>query len=512
MQEVIQTFRQSGIMAKQNSHTGRAIFREGVACFCLLALLLSASTVFASTPPPEGTEPEALEPVADHSHILPDLEWEKMHDPAPIAKVAPYPPLPPNAVMGQFSKTIDHYSSNPEVPEWLSPYLSMRLRGKGTLRAYGFARGDWSMASRRFQDIQFPQWVLPNDPKFLVGPKLVPVTTDNGFNYDLYAKTTRLGLEYFHQPSGLLEGGRTWARVETDFLNNQSDTSNSANQTSRPLLRLRLAYIGIGKGDWDLVVGQDWDIFSPLLPIVEQGTQMAYAGNTGDRRPCAYVNYDHAFGNGWRIQFQNGICLANGIDQADYNGDGQRGNSEYGLPGYQTRLGFVIPTDVEHQPVMFGVSGVMADDYVGTGVGLRQARTFPQRGIAADLRLPFTDRLTFQGEAYAGYNLNEFRAGIGQGINAIEGKVIQSAGGWGELVLRTCEFHRGSLGMGLDKADGSDVPEFGRTRNLVYWARSEFLLDPSVILGAEYYYWGTQWKGYNPGTASLVNLFAQMNF
>jgi hypothetical protein len=243
--------------------------------------------------------------------------------------------------MGQFSKTIDHYSNNPELPEWLSPYLSMRLRGKGTLRAYGFARGDWAMATRRFQDIQFPQWVLPNDPKFLVGPKLVPITTDNSFNYDLYAKTTRLGLEYFHQPSGLLEGGRAWARVETDFLNNQADTSNSANQTSRPLLRLRLAYVGIGKGDWDLVVGQDWDIFSPLLPIVEQGTQMAYAGNTGDRRPCAYVNYDHAFATGWRIQFQNGICLANGIDQADYNGDGQRGNSEYGVAYVKLRT-FVL--------------------------------------------------------------------------------------------------------------------------------------------------------------------------
>ena len=88
MREVIQTFRQSGIMAKQKSHTGRAIFREGVAWFCLLALLLSASTVFASTPPAGGTEPETLEPVADHSQILPDLEWEKLHDPAPIAKVA----------------------------------------------------------------------------------------------------------------------------------------------------------------------------------------------------------------------------------------------------------------------------------------------------------------------------------------------------------------------------------------------------------------------------------------
>ena len=499
-------------MARRHFHWCGVWLRGVIASLCVSGLFLTQVIAQAPTDP-EGIErPATAELVTDHAPLLPDLTWEKLRDPAPLSTVAPYPPLPPNAVMGQFAKTIDQYSNNPELPEWMAPYVSMRLRGKGTLRAYGFARGDWSMATRRFQDIQFPQWVLPKDPKYVTGPKLVPVTVDNSFNYDLYAKTTRLGLEYFHQPSGLLEGGRAWARVETDFLNNQGDTSNTSNQTSRPLLRLRLAYFGIGKGDWDFVIGQDWDIFSPLLPIVQQGTQMAYGGNTGDRRPCATINYDHAFAAGWRVQVQNGICLANGIDQADYNGDGQRGNSEYGLPGFQTRLGFVLPTDVDRQPAMFGVSAVMADDYTGTGVGYRQARTFPQRGIAADLRLPFNQWLTFQGEAYAGYNLNEFRAGIGQGINAVDGKVIQSSGGWGELVFRTCEYHRGSLGMGVDKADGSDVPEFGRTRNLAYWVRNELLLDPGIILGAEYYHWETQWKGYLPGTASLVNLFAQMNF
>jgi hypothetical protein len=33
-----------------------------------------------------------------------------------------------------------------------------------------------------------------------------------------------------------------------------------------------------------------------------------------------------------------------------------------------------------------------------------------------------------------------------------------------------------------------------------------------VVLGLEYYYWMTQWKGFNGGTASLVQLYLQANF
>ena len=465
---------------------------------------------------------DAQQKPAEENPILPQSEdynkyWSEsaFEKPAKLESTgrgAPYPPFPPNAVMGQYSKTIDHYSNNPDLPEWLAPYTSVRLRGKGTLRLYGFAREDWSMATRRFQEIQFPQWVLPQDSAYHSANSKDPITVDDNFNYDLFAKVTRLGAEYFHKPDGLLEGGRAWARVEVDFLNNQSDTSDPTNQPSRPLLRLRLAHLGIGKGDWDLVMGQDWDLFSPLIPTVMQGTQMAYAGNTGDRRPSAYVSYDHDFGEGIRIQVQNGISLANAIDIADYNSDGQRGNSDYGLPGYQTRLGIVVPTEVDKQPLMIGISAVMADTHEAVGQGKRQALTFPQRGIAGDLRLPLNEYMVFQGEAYTGYDLNEWRGGVGQGINLEEGKVIQAAGGWWEIVTRTCEYHRFAVGMGVDKANGGDVPLHGRTRNLVSWARNEFMPGSGIVFGCEYFLWSTQYNGYEPGKASLINLFSQLNF
>ena len=502
---------------------GYKVLVQAIGFLCLGVVLFSGRSMAESPPiPSEATNPTPIsessqaplttESVLDHSRILPDLPLENLDIHTPPAKLSVYPPLPPNAVMGQFSKSIDHYSNNPEPPDWLAPYLSVRLRGKGTLRAYGFVRGDYAMATQRFQDLQFPQWVLPNDSRYVIGPNKIPITTDDGFNYNTFAKITRLGLEYFHQPSGLIEGGRVWGRIEADFLNNQTDTTLPFNQPSRPYLRLRLAYLGIGYGDWDFVMGQDWDIFSPLLPIVQAGTQMAYAGNTGDRRPCAYLNYDHDFGEGNRIQFQNGIALANAIDQADLNFDGQRGNEAYGLPGFESRLGFVLPTAVEKQPLMFGVSGVMADDYSGTGIGKSGARTFPQRALAGDIRFPINERITIQAECYAGYNLNEWRGGVGQGINPIEGKVIRAMGGWTEVVAQSCDYHRCSLGMGVDKANGSDVSEFGRTRNMIYWARNELLLDPSMILGCEYFYWSTMYKGLNSGNANLIQFFAQLNF
>lgn len=430
-----------------------------------------------------------------------------------IAKPAPFPPLPPNAIMGQFPIKLEDGASQQHPPDWLAPYLSVRMRGKGTLRAYGFIRGDYAMASQRFDDIQIPQWVLPVDPNFKVGPNKVPIDTDNDFNYNMYPRLTRLGLEYFH-PEFDAWGipMHVWGRIETDFLVRSTEVS-PLNPPSRELMRLRLAYAAFQRADWSFVIGQDWDIFSPLLPVVQAGTQMAYAGNLGDRRPCAYVGYDHDFGDGFRIQIQNGICLANAIDQSDQGGTGIRDNEDYGLPGYQTRLGFIIPSQAnELQPLIFGVGGVMADDDAGAAIGKSGARIYPIRGISADLRFPINEWLSFQGEAWTGYNLNDFRGGIGQGINPIQGKTIQASGGWGELVGQPTKWNRFSLGTGLDKPMGDEVPDGGRTRNLVYWASSQLVLDPGVVIGLEYYYWMTQWKSFNPGTASLIQLYLQANF
>jgi hypothetical protein len=240
---------------------------------------------------------------------------------------------------------------------------------------------------------------------------------------------------------------------------------------------------------------------------------MAYAGNLGDRRPCAYVAYDHDFGDGFRLQFQNGICLANAIDQSDQGGTGIRDNEDYGLPGYQTRLGFIIPSQAnELQPLIFGVGGVMADDDAGAAIGKSGARIYPIRGISADLRFPINQWLSFQGEAWTGYNLNDFRGGIGQGVNPVQGKTIHASGGWGELVGQPIKWNRFSLGAGLDKPIGDEVPDGGRTRNLAYWVSSQLVLDPGVVIGLEYYYWMTQWKTFDPGTASLIQLYLQANF
>ncbi|MBM4096789.1 MAG: hypothetical protein FJ261_08440 [Planctomycetes bacterium] len=466
----------------------------------ILSLALMAAWVLAVCPqePVPQPPPEVFEPLIT---------------PKPASPPVPFPPLPPNAVMGYFPIKLDDGATEKHPPEWLSPYLSVRMRGKGTLRAYGFIRGDYAMATERFDDIQIPQWVLPIDPNYKVGPNKVPITTDDGFNYNLYPRLTRLGLEYYHPEFEAWDMPmHVWGRIETDFLVRSTEAS-PINPPSRELMRLRLAYAAFQRGDWSFVIGQDWDLFSPLLPVVQAGTQMAYAGNLGDRRPCAYISYDHDFGEGVRIQFQNGICLANAIDQSDQGGTGIRDNEDYGLPGYQARLGFVLPSDRhEVQPVMFGVGGIIADDDAGAPVGRSGARIFPIRGISADLRFPINHWLTFQGEAWTGYNLNDFRGGIGQGVNTVTGKTIQATGGWGEFVGQAVKWHRFSLGAGLDKPMGDEVPDGGRTRNLVYWASSQLVLDPGVVLGLEYYYWMTQWKGFNGGTASLIQLYLQANF
>ena len=114
-------------MARRHFHWCGVWLRGVIASLCVSGLFLTQVIAQAPTDP-EGIErPATAELVTDHAPLLPDLAWEKLRDPAPLSTVAPYPPLPPNAVMGQFAKTIDQYSNNPELPEWMAPYVSMRL-------------------------------------------------------------------------------------------------------------------------------------------------------------------------------------------------------------------------------------------------------------------------------------------------------------------------------------------------------------------------------------------------
>jgi hypothetical protein len=401
------------------------------------------------------------------------------------------------------------------VQELFQKAITVTLRNGGILRPYGFVRGDFDFATARFNDIQNPQFVLPNDPRFRTGPNNNVPIVPNQSNYSLYPRLTRLGLEYYGAPIDSFFGAVPSGRLETDFLTVDPNTAIGNNNLginteSRQMIRLRLAYAKLQIGEFALVVGQDWDIIAPLLPTINDNTLMWNVGNMGDRRPQIEFLWDHDFGTGYRLQVQNSLVLANAINGNDRDLNGLRDNEASGIPGYEGRLGLVLPSLVPNQSITAGAWGLWAQSV--TSVPIVGQTHFPTYGYGFDLRIPICQTLTFQSECFHGKNLDDFRGGIGQGVNPVTGVGIATTGGWAEMVYRPVSWYQGATGFTVDNPVDAEIPVGGRTKNYAWYVSNRFPVGGGVTLGADYTNWTTDWKGFNAGRASLIKFFMQIAF
>ncbi len=472
--------------------------------------------------------------------------WPINAPPAPPPAPPPVPPLPVVYGMGGFPPPPEKKDPPGSLQDFVRNLLTVQIRGAGTLRLYGLFRGDFDFATARFQnDLEIPFFVLPNDTRFRVGPNAVPIKP-NDVNYALYPRLTRLGAEYYGKPIDCLGGAVGGGRIEIDFLTNEQPSNAvipALNPESRELLRIRLAYVTLTLDEFTLLVGQDWDIIAPLNPSINDNTLMWNAGNMGDRRPQVKFLWDHHLADGAVLQVQNGLALADAVGNPDLEGNGQRDNESFGIPGYEGRLGVVLPSHVEGEKLLAGVWGVLAISRVnGTlpppaipvpGQANPQFsqltnQRFLTNGIGVDLRLPLVPGLTFQGEAFAGENLADFRGGVGQGVNLQRRRPIHAHGGWAELVAKPCEWYQVAVGSTIDDPDDGDLaglnqglfPGFpqgtnvgaGVKLNWSWYVSNRFLLGNGLTVGADYTNWNTEYVAFRAGHASLIKFFLQQAF
>jgi hypothetical protein len=422
--------------------------------------------------------------------------------PQPAAEpLLPLPLFPPGYNMGFYPPHPGETPAAPTLKDLVDSKTTVSLRQAGLLQPYGFIRGDLDFATARFNDLQFPFYVLPRDARF--NPNS-PHPNDT-FNYSLYPRLSRLGLEYFGPKIDSFYDAVPTARLEIDFL-----TNNPGGSESRQLLRLRLAYVATTIDDFTLLVGQDWDIVSPLLPTINMNTNQWNNGDLGDRRPQVKLLYDHDFDAGRRLQVQSGIALANAINSIDADENEIRDNEAWGIPGLEGRIGVIWPTVWENQPIMAGIWAFQARQRtLAPTIG---KRIFQSYGYGIDLRFPICEVLTFQAEAWQGANLDDFRGGIAQGINYVTGQSIASRGGFAELVYRPVRWYQQAVGYSLDDPTNSDVPASGRTFNRSFYASSRFPVGKGLLFSMEAQHWLTEWKSFNAGDAVLLKFFTQYNF
>lgn len=362
------------------------------------------------------------------------------------------------------------------------PGVTVPSREKVTV--YGFVRADM------IYDSGHPS---PNSqtPFFVQSPSNPNVDGQND-QFTFHPRLTRIGLN-FTAPEETLPGWSVGGKVEFDFQGGGSE--------SRPNPRARHLYVELRRGGTSVLIGQTWDLLSPLLPSPNDDTLMWNVGNLGDRRPQLRFTQEPA---GAPLSWALALGLSGAVDPKDLDANGVRDGEDSGMPHLQARVAWKSPS------ATVGVSGHVGRERTTKAVG--GETNFDSHSIGADLSWRLTPRLDLRGEVWTGRNLSDFRGGVGQGVNVDTGDEIRSSGGWAEFGFNVSPRYRLALGYTLDDPVDDDVAANGRTRNSALYLHNRWQLGLNLELGFNYLYWTTSYKGMDRGIDNRFNVYLTRRF
>ena len=356
--------------------------------------------------------------------------------------------------------------------------------GPSLLNWYGHIRLDALLSDSRLNNLQTPQWV-ESEPDF----------EQDDAELSIHPRLTRLGVDVAPQNLGKVTAS---GKIEVDFQNGGGE--------ARQALRMRHGYLELKHEIFEVLIGQTWDLASPLNPAANGDTLMWNAGNTGDRRPQIRGSvWLPAAGGALRLSAmvgQTGAVDGQNLDDpaVDNRADGldAAAPTVQGLAELQfdkVRAGFWGHGGFTRTVTEF--DGV--DGFGGWAAGVHAA-------------FPIGKRISVKGELFTGRNLSDFRGGIGQGVNTTLAKGIRTDGGWAEIGARLNEHYKILFGVFVDNPDNDDINDGDRGLNYAYSVVNQIEPYERLRIGAEYIFWKTDYKGGVPGTANRFNLHATLSF
>ncbi len=387
------------------------------------------------------------------------------------------------------------------------------------IKFYGFLRGDIEADSRRMSfDSQLPFFVLsPADPS---------QAKKRTGNITFHPRLTRFGLDL--NPIVFGNGWTALAKLEADFFNafidrparalpdlpaapNNPFLARDLVSNSRAALRVRHAYVRLQKDRWFVLLGQTWDLISPLFPSFNADTLMWNAGNTADRRPQLRIGYEPPHGKG-KWSFVGMVGASGAVDNQDLDGDGFRDGESALSPTLQARVAYSGRSHVSGESWTLGLYGHLAHQQVNRFFIAGRSH-FSSHLVGLDLSIPLSKRVKLQGEAWTGENLSDVRGGIGQGIDPATGRTVRASGGWLEASFRLHRRYLFNLGATLDLPDAGDLSAAAaRTRNLAYYITNRFSLGRGLSIGLDYANWQTKFKGLPRGVNNRFTIYIQNDF
>jgi hypothetical protein len=355
--------------------------------------------------------------------------------------------------------------------------------GNSAFRFYGFARLDAIYDDSRSSSLQSPTFILSEDPS--AGP-------EDEDSLTLHPRLTRFGVDLEGPALEPLGGARLGGKLEVDFQN--------GGRESRAVPRYRHAYLTLAWERSTLLLGQTWDLISPLYPEVNADTLMWNAGNLGDRRTQVRWTLEPA---GAGLSFAAAAGLTGAVDDQDLDGNGVRDGEDAALPNLQARLGWSRP--VATGSLALGAWGYTAREEVQTPVGGESE--FDSFAVGVDFSVPLPGSLAVRGELWTGENLSDIRGGIGQGVNTATGEEIASRGGWAELGWKSDGPYSIYAGGTLDDPDDDDLRPGDRSENSAWYLVQRLDFGPAFRVGLDYLHWTTDYAGLDEGTDNRLNLY-----
>lgn len=355
--------------------------------------------------------------------------------------------------------------------------------GNSAFRFYGFARLDAIYDDSRPDALQTPTFIRSEDPS--AGP-------EDEDSLTLHPRLTRFGVDLEGPVLDPLGGARLGGKLEVDFQN--------GGRESRAVPRYRHAYLTLAWVRSRLLLGQTWDLISPLYPEVNADTLMWNAGNLGDRRTQVRWTLEPA---GAGLSFAVAAGLTGAVDDQDLDGNGVRDGDDAALPNLQARIGWSRP--VATGSLALGAWGYTAREEVQTPVG--GETDFDSFAVGADVSVPLPGGLAVRGELWTGENLSDVRGGIGQAVNTATGEEIASRGGWAELGWKGGGPYSIYAGGTLDDPDDDDLRPGDRSENSAWYLVQRLDFGPAFRVGLDYLHWTTDYVGLDEGTDNRLNLY-----
>lgn len=317
------------------------------------------------------------------------------------------------------------------------------------------------------------------------------------------ARRTRLGVDLSGPTVPIGCGFKSGGKVEIDFFGS-SVTENTAG------ILLRHAYWEAKNEYWRFLVGQTWDLFSPLYARTLSYSVGWQGGNIGYRRVQFRAERYLNFSDDFQVAIQGALAqdIANDFTVPAIAGV-IREPSDW--PIVEGRIGTTLgPRGKGCRPVELGVSGHIGETgfhlpavFPGPGDDLR----FRTWSLNADASVPITDKLSVQGELFIGANLSPFLGGIGQGVSRYLQVPIRDRGGWFDVQYEWTKKVRTRFGWGVDNPLDQDIL-VGRTFNEFIYGNIEVAITERLTSGIELTYWKTLYADDRlvvpPGTVKIT--------